>query len=206
MLNAGTLLMLCVGASMAGGIPASPSGRTSSAPTSEASSSGSGTPAASTALSEEEVRARVSAYLGAIDRAIPPEVWKGLGPHAGPVLEAIYKDRKEASYRRARALGLLAIVAPERAVALAPAAAQDETEAYLVRLSAVRTTSDVLPEGQREAALERLMVSTKDVRVRAQAAGVLAERASGCARVHQQVARERPEDREFFHRALVRCP
>jgi hypothetical protein len=158
------------------------------------------------ALSPEEVRSRVNAYLGTIDRPVPAESWRALGADAGRVLEGIFMDHTEPTYRRARAIGALGIVAPARAATLAPAAAENEKEPYLVRLGALTAVRAALPDADFKSVADGLMRGAKDVRVRAQAAAVLVERTHQCEALHAQLSRERAEDREYFHAARRTCP
>jgi hypothetical protein len=156
-------------------------------------------------LSDEEVRSRVNAYLGAIDTAVPESVWKGLGPRAAGVLLEIFADKNEPSYRRARALGVLSVVAPQQAAKVAPGAAADEQEAYLVRLTAVKAAQRSLADAPFHGAMTELLRNAQDPRVRSRAALSLAERGGDCAAVRAQVGREYGDDREYFHAALKEC-
>jgi hypothetical protein len=157
-------------------------------------------------LTPDQVRPKITAYLGAIDTRIPESVWKGFGPAAIPVLKEILADPKQPAFRRARALGVLSVVAPGEAATVAPNHLSDESEAYLVRLTAVKALQRSLPDSEFHSSMTGFLSSAKDVRIRAQIATALAERTGVCTEVHQQISREREQDRGFFHAALKHCP
>ncbi|HSN92496.1 MAG TPA: hypothetical protein VLS93_14790, partial [Anaeromyxobacteraceae bacterium] len=109
-----------------------------------------GGPAAS--LPEADLRRRVEAYLGVIDRPIPEEAWRSLGPGAVPVLEEIVRSRT-ASWRRSNALLALAVLGGERAEAVLLEAARDGSAPWSVRAAAVRGAGHLLPPERALAAL-----------------------------------------------------
>jgi HEAT repeat protein len=155
----------------------------------------------------QEVRAQVDSYLGSIDTPVRPEQWRALGPEAAAVLEAIAQDPKKLPTRRARALAALAIVGSPRASKLVVTIAQRETEASVVRMSALRAAGDLLDPAGVVIAVKPVLEKARDARVRAAAAGVLARRnpKEGCTSIRSQSAREKSETRATFARALEDC-
>jgi len=164
------------------------------------------TPAQQQELTDEQVRERVQAYLGAIDRAASPERWKALGPRAAPVLEAVIADQGQFPSVRAKAVDGLVAVAPDRAATLVGKLARDEKEQVVVRVAALQGAGQVL-QGQRTLTeLRPVLRSAKSAGLRAEAADVISRKKGGCVEVRDQVAREKGENREAFRRAMDRCP
>jgi len=157
--------------------------------------------------SPQQVRAQVDSYLGSIDTPITPAQWRALGPEAAPVLEAIAQDPKQLPTRRARALSALAVVGSPNASKLVVAVAQRETEAAVVRMTALRAAGDLLDPAGLMVAVKPVLEKARDARVRAAAAGVLAKRSpkEGCSSVKTQSAREKPDTQATFAKALEDC-
>jgi hypothetical protein len=156
-------------------------------------------------LSDAELRARVDAYLGGIDRPIGSARWKALGPRAAPVLEAVIADEKEFPSRRAKAVDGLVAVSPDRAAALVGKLARDEKQPPVVRVAAIHGAGKVLPPAKAMTELRPVLRSARSTGMRAQAAEVLARKQGGCAEVRGQVAREQVEHRDAFARAIKQC-
>lgn len=117
----------------------------------------------------------VRAYLGVIDRPVPAEAWRALGPGAIPALEAVASDPAALPSRRAVALeGLAALGGPRAEVAHLEAARA--TAPRLVRQSALRGLGKLLPPG-RLAREVGPVLDDPDAGLRGLAAEVLAERA-----------------------------
>lgn len=155
----------------------------------------------------EQVRGQVESYLDSIDTPVRPEQWRALGPEAATVLEAIAQDPRKLPTRRARALSALAIVGSPRASKLVTTIAQAESEKSVVRMSALKAAGMLMDPAGLVVAVKPVLEGAKDGRVRATAAGVLAKRSpkEGCASVRSQSAREKPETRPSFARALQDC-
>ncbi len=156
-------------------------------------------------LSDVELRERVQTYLGSIDRSISPASWRALGSRAAPLLEAIIADPSQFPSRRAKAVDGLVAVAPDRAVQLVGKLARDENEETVVRVAAVHGAGQVFPSAKALSELRPVLQAARSAGLRAEAADVMARKKGGCAAVRQQVARERPEHRGAFDRALKRC-
>jgi HEAT repeat protein len=169
-----------------------------------------GTPLASRAADEPSdaaIRDRVNAYLGAIDPPVSVEQWQSLGPRAIPVLQSVVKNRNELPTRRAKAIGALAGLHPPRSGPLFDTLAANEDEPLVVRLAAVRGLAQVTPAARVAPALRPFLERAKDSRVRGVAAEQLATRTNGrsCDLVRAQAAREAPDTRGHFRKALARC-
>ena len=156
-------------------------------------------------LSADEVRERIGAYLGSIDRPITADEWRALGPQAGSALEAIATDADAFPSRRAKALEGLVAVAPDRASRLVGRLARDEQEPVVVRVAALRGAGEVLSPAKALVELKPVLRSARSAGMRATAADVLSRRRSGCAAVREQAAREAAEHRGAFDAALARC-
>lgn len=154
-------------------------------------------------LSDEEVRSKAEAWLGAIDRPIPAEQWKSLGPRAAAVLEPIASDPDQFPTRRAKALDGLAAAAPARAAGLAGKLARDENEHVVVRVAAIRAAGAVLSSRAAQSEL-RPVLKGRNAGLRGEAAEVLS-RKGGCAAVREQAAQESTELHGSWKRALQRC-
>lgn len=162
-------------------------------------------PEAQQELSDAELRQTVETYLNTIDRAIPAARWKALGPRAAPILEEVIGNGGEFPTRRAMAVDGLAAAAPERAAAVLGKLARDEQEPAVVRVAAVHGTARVMPPSRAISELRPVLRGARSAGMRAATAEVLAEKAGGCAEVRDQAARESPDHRKAFRRALDRC-
>lgn len=134
---------------------------------------------------------QVRSLLGNIDRPIPAEAWRALGPEAEPVLAAAAASGAELPTRRARALEGLAALGGARAEALHLRLAADAAAPRIVRAGAVRGLGALLAPARLAGAVTPLLAD-RDPRLRRAAAEVLAGRApaQGCAAVRAQAARE----------------
>ncbi len=157
-------------------------------------------------LSDDEVRAHVANYLGAIDVPVTADQWRALGPRAVPLLEKVVSNPGELPSRRAAALGGLAAIGGTRARALVVKAARSEEEPFAVRAAALRGASRVLKSGELVKQLKPVLEGAGEPATRAVAAEVLARHApaSACPAVRAQADRE-GEGRARFERALERC-
>jgi hypothetical protein len=156
-------------------------------------------------LSDDQLRERVHAYLGTIDRPVSAARWKALGPKAVPLLEAVIDDPAEFPSTRAKAVDGLVAVAPDRAAELVGKLARDEKQPVVVRVAAMHGAGQVLPPSRTLSELRTVLRSAKNAGLRAEAAEVLSRKQGGCTEVRDQVARERAEHRGAFRRALKRC-
>jgi hypothetical protein len=156
-------------------------------------------------LSDEEVAARVQAFLGSIDTPIPHARWKALGPRAAALLAPLAKDSAQFPTRRAKAVDGLSAIAPPDAQTLFLGLAGGEGEPIVVRLSALRGLGQVVPAKKLQATLAPLLTGAKEHAIRAGAAEVLASKGVGCAAVEAQVKRETAEVRGAYHRAEKAC-
>ena len=156
----------------------------------------------SSSQSDEQIRQRIDTYLGSIDAPIRPAQWRALGPRGAAVLEQIAQDSRVLPTRRAKALdGLSALGTPTAPDTMLHLARSEETP-LVVRLSAVRAVSRVLPADQVAPALEPVLQGAQDGHVRAVAAEMLSSH-GGCTLVRAQAAREDNPTR--LRRALQRC-
>lgn len=164
------------------------------------------TPAGAQDADGAAVRERALAYLGAIDRSVPPSAWKALGPDAVPVLEEALRTDPITSRRAAAASGLAAI-GGDRAVEALLDVARVESERWSVRSAAVRGLGKALAPDRLPAALRPILEGTGAVEVRALAADVLSREAptSSCSAIRAQVAREPATARSAFSKAATRC-
>ena len=157
--------------------------------------------------SDAEVRARVEALLGTIDRAIPAASWRALGPAAPPVLAEIAASEDQMPSTRSMALGALAAVDPARAEPIARALADAPDPPLTVRETAVRALGRMLSPTQLRAALAPVLRAGKEPNLRSVAAETLARHApeGACAEVMDQVSLERAADHPRFERAATLC-
>ena len=162
-----------------------------------------GQPAAAEPLSDEEVRSRAQAWLGAIDRPVSAEQWKSLGPRAAEVLEPIISDPEQFPSVRAKAIDGLAAAAPDRAAALAPKIARNDKEHLIVRVAAVHAAGRVLPAAAARTELTPVLRG-RNAGLRGEAADVLSRRGA-CEAVRDQAARESADPGAAWKRALARC-
>lgn len=153
-------------------------------------------------LSDEEVREKAQAYLGAI-HGISAAQWKELGPRAAEVLEPIATDPAALPSKRAMAMDGLAAAAPDRAAALAGKLARDEKQPLIVRVAAVHAVGKVLPKAKALVELKPVLQG-RHAGLRGEAAEVLS-RHGACSEVREQAAREKPDSAAAWERALSRC-
>lgn len=146
----------------------------------------------------------VRAYLGVIDRPVPAEAWRALGPGAIPPLEAVARDAQALPSRRAMALEGLAALGGPSAAAIHLDAARGPAP-RLVRQSAIRGLGKLLPPGRLAAEVAPLL-RDEDAGLRALAAEVLVERApvQSCPAVRAQAAAEGSASPRLA-RAAARC-
>ena len=156
-------------------------------------------------LSDAELRERVEAYLGAIDRPVGAARWRALGPQAAPILEAVIADEKQFPSRRAKAVDGLVAAAPDRAATMVGKLARDERQPPVVRVAAMHGAGQVLPPAKAVSELRPVLRGAKSTGMRAQAAEILARKQGGCAEVRGQVVREAEQHREAFARAMKQC-
>lgn len=150
------------------------------------------------------VRDEVRSYLGAIDRPVPAETWRALGPDAEPVLLEVAGSSAELPTRRARALEGLAALGGPRAEALHLRLARERGAPAVVRGGALRGLGRLLAPA-RLAAEVRPLLADRSPRVRQVAGEVLARSApaEACADVRAQSRREPAPAR--WSRALAAC-
>jgi hypothetical protein len=162
-------------------------------------------PPAQQQLSDAELRERVETYLGAIDRPIPAERWKALGPGAGPLLEAVIADSSQFPTRRAKAVDGLVAAAPDRAAQVVGKLARDEKQPGVVRVAAMHGAARIFPSPRALSELRPVLQTARTAGLRAEAAELISRAKGGCGDVRDQVAREKVEHRAAFDRALKRC-
>jgi hypothetical protein len=156
-------------------------------------------------LSDADLRERVETYLGALDRPIPKQRWKALGPRAAPILEAVIADSSQFPTRRAKAVDGLVAAAPDRAAQLVGTLAQDEKQPSVVRVAAMHGASQVLSAPRALNELRPILTGARSMGLRAEAADLISRKSGGCVEVRDQVAREKAEHRGAFDRAMKRC-
>lgn len=157
-------------------------------------------------LSDDEIRARVTNYLGAIDAPITTDQWRALGPRAVPLLETVLANPDELPSRRSAAVGGLAVIGGTRARQLVLTTARSEDEPFSVRAAALHGTPHLLTSRELVRELKPVLEGARTPEARAAAAEVLAHHAprSSCAAIRAQADRE-PESRMHYSRALERC-
>lgn len=160
---------------------------------------------AAPAMTDAEVRGRVEALLGAIDRPVRAEQWRALGPAAVPVLAEAAAGDDRMPTTRSMALGALASLDPVRAEPLARALA--DAAPLTVRETAVRVLGRMLPPARLRSALAPVLRAAPDAALRAVAAETLARHAPGmaCPEVMDQASLEAAGDRAAFERAAALC-
>jgi HEAT repeat protein len=153
-----------------------------------------------------EVREKVRAYLGAIDRPIPPGTWLALGPGAETVLAEV-ADSDDFPSRRSLALEGLAAFGGPRAEALHRRLAAAGAAPAPVRRAAIRGLARILAADRLPDALRPYLESDPDGSIRTTAAQALATRAPGlaCDAVRAQARREGTRGEAMFARALAAC-
>jgi hypothetical protein len=164
---------------------------------------GAGSPCAPAA---EDVRERVRALLGAIDRPVRPETWRALGPEAEGVLAEIAISAELPS-RRAKALEGLAAFAGPRSESVHRRLAGDEAAPLPVRRSAIRGLGRLVAADRVVGVLRGFLEDERDASVRSAAAEVLARRApaAACGAIRAQARREGSRGDALFRRALAAC-
>jgi hypothetical protein len=118
-----------------------------------------------------ELRDRIDALLGILDRPVPAAAWQALPPGALPLLEATAADAGALPSRRARALDGAATLGADGTLHRALAA--DAAAPFAVRSAAVHGLGKLLSPAARSAALAPLAARDADPRIRAAAANVL---------------------------------
>ena len=158
-------------------------------------------------MTDAEVRVHAEALLGAIDRPIPADAWRALGPAAIPVLEEIAASGDQMPTTRSAAVDALAAADPSRAEPVARALVDDEAAPPSLRSTAVRALGRVIAPDRLRSALAPVMRASRDRALRAAAAETLALRAGrdSCPEVMDQVDLEPPAGRPAFHRAAALC-
>jgi HEAT repeat protein len=158
-------------------------------------------------MTDAEVRGRVEALLGAIDRPVRVEQWKALGPAALPVLAEVAAGGDRMPSARSMALGALAAVDPGRAEPLARALVDADDAPDTVRETAVRVLGRMLPPARLRAALAPVLRAAPNAALRAVAAETLARHAPAmaCGEVIDQASLEAAGDRVAFERAAALC-
>lgn len=154
-----------------------------------------------------DVRARARALLGAIDRAVPIDAFRRLGPEGEAALADIAASGDFPAFR-ARALEALAALGAPAAPDVHRRVAGDAAAPRTVRRAAVRGLGRVLPPAEAVEALRPLLEADRDPGVRAAAAEALSRAAprEGCGAVRRQAGREDGASRALFARALRTCP
>jgi HEAT repeat protein len=156
-------------------------------------------------LPDEEVAARVDAYLGAIDRPVPAAAWRSLGPPAVPHLEATLRS-DDLPTRRAAAVAGLAAIGGDRARAAVLETARAEDEKFVVRSTALRATRRLTDDAGLVDTVGPVLREARSAHVRAVAAEVLAGAGdAGCGAVRAQATREGSAARGRYAKALSRC-
>jgi hypothetical protein len=157
-------------------------------------------------LSDQEVQQRVRTLLGNIDTRGLAGQWKALGPRAADILEPIAQNAAEFPSTRAKAVDGLVLAAPERAAPLVTKLALDEEQPVTVRRAALRGVGRTASAATAAKSIAKVLRTARDLGVRSAAAEVIAASgSSGCAQVREQVAREEPDVRLAYGRALSRC-
>jgi hypothetical protein len=155
-----------------------------------------------TQLTDEQIRDRIQAYLGAIDTRIPPEHWRALGPRGAAILEQVAQDPNQFPTRRAAAVAGLSAIGAASSGEVLLSLAKSEQSPLTVRLAAVGGAQDVIPSAQLATALKPVLEGARDPHVRGAAAEVLSRRGA-CALVRAQAQRETEKLR--MQHALERC-
>lgn len=153
-----------------------------------------------------EVRAEVAALLGAFERPASPEAFRRLGAEGEAALADIALS-KDLPPRRTRALEMLAALRSSRAEAVHRAVAESADAPRTARRAAVSGLGRLLPPDRAAPVLRPFLERDRDPRVRAAAAGALAEArpAGGCEAVRAQAVKEDQAGAARFRRALAAC-
>jgi HEAT repeat protein len=157
-------------------------------------------------LSDDEVRARVNAYLRSIDVPVSAAEWQALGPRAVPLLEQVYASGQDLPSRRAAAVAGLAAIGGSRARALVLKAAQSDAEPFAVRAAALHAAPRLLDAQELARELTPVLEKAREPSARAAAAEVLARFAprDACAAIRLQADRDAAGGGRY-KRALERC-
>ena len=125
------------------------------------------------------IRANIEAWLGGYETFASPDQWRSLGYAATPILTAIAIDENALPTRRARALEGLASLGGA-STAMFESLAYSEKEPLIVRMSAVRSLSRLLPDGLLISALQPVLKATHP-QLRGVTAEILAHTPGGCS-------------------------
>jgi HEAT repeat protein len=163
-------------------------------------------PQAADAPATPEVRQKVKALLGAIDRPISPDTWRALGPGAETALAEVAGSDDFPS-RRALALEGVAAFGGARAEALHRRLAAPGAAPPAVRRAAIRGLAGLLPPAAAADALRPYLSGDRDRSVRRAAAEALSAAApqAACADIRAQARREGAHGDAMFRRALAAC-
>ena len=152
---------------------------------------------ASPAFAQNPVtRSQIDALLNAYE-GVAPELWRGLGNGAAPILESIAADQSALPTRRARSLDGLAALGS--GAATMRALANSSTAPIIVRMSAVRGLRQVLPDASLIDAL-RPLLQDPQWQVRGVAAETLSNTPAGCAAINDMAKLETAAWRSRFVR------
>lgn len=135
------------------------------------------------------LKARVDGLLGSY-RAVTVAEWRSLSTEAGPVLEAVARDRTALPTWRARALAALGVVQPAAAAPLVRELATDVTAPVVLRSAAVDGAPGVLGAEARRVLVPLLRDREAAVWLRS-ARALAGSGAAGCRAVIAE-ARSRP--------------
>jgi hypothetical protein len=157
-------------------------------------------------LSDEAVEREVQTLLNNIDTRNLAGSWKALGPRAADLLEPVAQSATELPSRRAKAVEGLVLAAPDRAAAVVTKLATDDAQPKVVRMAALRGVQRTVPPDAAAKSVGKVLRTARDPAMRGLAAEVIAASgSSGCAEVKAQVAREEPDLRFAYGRALAQC-
>ena len=159
------------------------------------------------ALSDDEVRAQVLAYLSTIDTPIRAAAWQALGARAEPILREIISNRDNFPTRRAKAIDGLTAVGGAAAAPVFREFARSESEPLVLRLAALRALAQVTEPRALVAEMAPLLTGAGDSRVRASAGEVLVRRSGrgNCGLIRAQAANEPADNARHFERVLTLC-
>jgi hypothetical protein len=154
----------------------------------------------------EDVRARALALLGGIDRSVPADAFRELGPEGEAALEDIARS-PELPIHRVRALEALALVRSARAEPVHRTLAADRDAPRGVRRAAIRGLGRLVDAADAPRELRPFLSEDRDPAIRAAAAESLAAVAPrpSCGAIRAQALREDARDRVRFRRALAAC-
>lgn len=154
----------------------------------------------------DDARSRALALLGGIDRQVPAEAFRQLGPEGEAALEDIARST-ELPLHRARALEALALVGSARAEPVHRTLATDRDAPRVVRRAAIRGLGRLVGAADAPRELRPFLSEDRDPAIRAAAAESLAAVAPrpSCGAIRAQALREDARDRVRFRRALAAC-